>query len=85
MNESQLISELCAALDDAAATVRAPGGTARRVRVRVRRRRLARGLAAGVPAAGLAAGLVVAASGRRPSARTLRGCRPRRARTSRPS
>jgi hypothetical protein len=66
VNESQLISELCAALDDAAATVRAPGGTARRVRVRVRRRRLARGLAAGVPAAGLAAGLVVAASGPAP-------------------
>jgi hypothetical protein len=63
VNESQLISELCAALDDAAAGVRAPGGTARRVRVRVRRRRLTRGLAAGLPAAGLAAGLVVAAGG----------------------
>jgi hypothetical protein len=62
VNESQLISELCAALDDAAATVRAPGGTARRVRERVRRRRLARGLAVGVPAAGLAAGLAVAVS-----------------------
>lgn len=63
MNESQLITELCAALDDAAATVRAPAGAARRVRGRVWRRRLARGLAAGVPAVGLAAGLVVALSG----------------------
>jgi hypothetical protein len=63
VNESQLINELCAALDDAAATVRAPAGTARRVRGRVRRRRLVRGLAAGVPAVGLAAGLVVALSG----------------------
>ena len=63
MNESQLISGLRAALDDEAATVRAPAEAARRARRRGRRRLLARGLAASVPVAGLAVGLVVAASG----------------------
>ena len=83
MNESQLINELCAALDEATATVRAPAGAARRVRVRVRRRRLVRGLAAGVPAVGLAAGLAVALSGpqapgrhQAPQARTTAGTHP---------
>jgi len=60
VNESQLISELSAALDDEAATVRAPAGAAERARTRARARRLRRGLAASVPAAGLAVGLVVA-------------------------
>jgi hypothetical protein len=60
VNESNLIAELRAALDDEAATVRAPAGAAERARTRARGRRLARGLAVGVPAAGLAAGLVLA-------------------------
>ena len=63
MNESQLVSELSAALDDEAAMVRAPAGAAERARKRARARRLRPGLAASVSAAGLAAGLVVALSG----------------------
>lgn len=63
MNESQLISELRAALDDAAATVRAPAGAAGRARRKARRQRLGRGLAVTVPAAGLAAVLAVAVNG----------------------
>lgn len=62
MNESQLISELCATLDDAAGTMRAPADAAERARKGARRRRLRRGLATAVPAAGLAVGLVVAVS-----------------------
>lgn len=63
MNESRLISELSAALDDEAATVRAPAGAAERARRRARVRQLRRGLAASVFAAGLAVGLVVTVSG----------------------
>jgi hypothetical protein len=62
VNEPQLISELRAALDDAARPVRAPAGFAERARKRALRRRLGRGLAAVVPTAGLAAGLVIAVS-----------------------
>jgi hypothetical protein len=59
VNESRLIEELRAALDEEAGPVRAPAGAAGRARARARRRRLAHGLAAGVPAAGLTAGLAV--------------------------
>ena len=62
MNEAQLVSELSAALDDEAATVRAPAGAAERARKRARARRLRRGLVATATAAGLAVGLVVALS-----------------------
>lgn len=62
MNESQLIDQLSAAMDEAASTVRAPAGAAERARKTARRRRLGRGLAAGAPAVGLAAGLLVAVS-----------------------
>jgi hypothetical protein len=63
LNESQLIDELNAALDDAAAAVRAPARAAQRARKKARARQLRRGLAAGVPAVGLAAGLAVAVIG----------------------
>jgi hypothetical protein len=60
VNESKLIDELTAALDDVAAPLRVPPGAAQRARDRARRRRLTRALTATVPAAGLAAGLLVA-------------------------
>jgi len=63
VNESQLINELCAALDDEAATVRAPARAAERARKKACGRRLTRGLAASVPVAALAAGLMAAVSG----------------------
>jgi hypothetical protein len=59
VNETRLIEELRAALDEEAGAVRAPAGAAGRARAGARRRRLAHGLAAGVPAAGLTAGLAV--------------------------
>jgi hypothetical protein len=63
VEESQLVSELSAALDDEAATIRAPAGAAERARRRARAQRLRRGLVATVSAAGLAVGLMVAVSG----------------------
>lgn len=63
MNESQLISELCAALDDEAASVRALAGTAERARKKARGRRLTGGLAASALVVGLALGLVVGVGG----------------------
>jgi hypothetical protein len=60
VNESKLIDELTAALDDVAAPLRVPPSAAQRARARARRRRLTRALTAAVPAAGLAAGLLVA-------------------------
>jgi hypothetical protein len=59
MNQTQLIEELSAALDDATAPLHAPAGMAERARRQVRGRRFTRGLAATVPAVGLATGLVV--------------------------
>lgn len=60
MNESRLIDELSAALDETAATVWIPAGAAERARRSARRRRLARGVAASALAGGLAVGLVLA-------------------------
>lgn len=83
MNESQLIDQLNAALDDEAATVRVPAGTAERARKQAHRRRLARGLAATVPVAGLAAGLAVAASGQHAPAARQSGLRAGAVKTAR--
>lgn len=69
MDESQIINELCAALDDEAATVRAPAKAAERARTKARKRRLTRGLVSSVPVAGLAVGLVIAMSGPQAPAR----------------
>src|SRR6266566_8921747 len=55
VNETQLIDELSAALDDVTAPLRLPAGAAGRARAGARRRLVTRGLAAAVPAAGLAA------------------------------
>ena len=68
MNETQLIDELSAALDDVTAPMRLPAGAAGRARARARRRRVTRGLAAAVPAAGLAAAaaLLLASGGPQP-------------------
>lgn len=60
MNESRLIDELSAALDEAARVVSIPAGAAEHARRSARRRRLARGAAASALAGGLAVGLVLA-------------------------
>lgn len=73
MNETQIIDELHAALDDAAATVGLPAGAAERASGRARRRRLTHGLAAVVPAAGLAAALLVVLGGQPASVGTPAG------------
>jgi len=63
VNESQLIDQISAALDEEAATIWAPGGAAGVARKRARCRRLTRGLVATAPAVALAAGLVIATTG----------------------
>ena len=63
MNETQLIEQLHAAMDDAAAGLRAPRDAAQRARARGRRHRTARGLLATVTAAGAAAGLTIVLAG----------------------
>jgi hypothetical protein len=60
MSDTELIEELCWALDEATTGVWAGGDLARQARSRARRRRTLRGLLASVPAAGVAAGLLVA-------------------------
>jgi hypothetical protein len=63
MNETQLIEQLHAAMDDAAAGLRAPRDAAQRARARGRRHRTASGLLATVTAAGAAAGLTIVLAG----------------------
>jgi hypothetical protein len=60
MSDTELIEELCWALDEATTGVWAGDDLARQARSRARRHRALRGLLAGVPAAGVAAGLLVA-------------------------
>jgi hypothetical protein len=63
MNETQLIEQLHAAMDDATAGLRAPQDAARRARTRGRRHVAASGLVATVTAAGVAASLTVILAG----------------------
>jgi hypothetical protein len=60
MTDTELIEELCWALDEETTGVWAEEDLALRARSRARRRRTLRGLLASVPAAGVAAGLLVA-------------------------
>ena len=63
MNETQLIEQVHAAMDDATAGLRAPQDAAQRARARGRRHRTARGLLATVTAAGAAASLAIVLAG----------------------
>ncbi|HEX3922421.1 MAG TPA: hypothetical protein VHY31_09055 [Streptosporangiaceae bacterium] len=63
MNETQLIEQLHAAMDDVTAGLRAPQDAAQHARARGRRHRTARGLLATVTAAGAAASLAIILAG----------------------